>query len=143
MKLQPAAATAAEAATEVTRRDGSFALATPGQGTAIVSLMGASEGGAPWALHPPQQEIQVDGAGRVSPRRLTFKLVAAQLQGQGKPLSLLCFVVVVAAAACPQQTVSLLQQHQQFSSCCCLSLRCLLAAVAGVSCLLQALLGLA
>ncbi|KAL8437399.1 hypothetical protein ACSSS7_000994 [Eimeria intestinalis] len=118
---EPAAATAAAAAaaaagpaTEaagvrgVTKRDGSFALATSGPGVSKVTLGaplqgGPKQGGPPsWALSPQQHTVEVDAAGRVSPPRVTFKLVAAHLQARGPAgLGAMVAAVLLLPPACP------------------------------------------
>ncbi|KAL8271425.1 hypothetical protein Esti_004626 [Eimeria stiedai] len=79
-----AAAEAAAAVRGVTKRDGSFALASSGPGVSSITLEAPQHEAPPaWALSPQQHTVQVDAAGRVSPPRVTFKLVAAQLQAKG------------------------------------------------------------
>ncbi|CDJ44368.1 hypothetical protein, conserved [Eimeria tenella] len=109
--LQPAAtataapATAAAAAAAVTtKRDGSFRLAMPTQGRFVLSVgtpeppggppggpsgappggrLGGPSGGPSWVLSPQQILVEVDAAGRVSPSRVSFKAVAARIEGEG------------------------------------------------------------
>ncbi|KAL8435150.1 hypothetical protein Efla_006371 [Eimeria flavescens] len=104
--LQPAAAPAAAAPAAgvqtVTKKDGSFALAAAAKGVSTVSVGAPSGGPSLLAFSPQQHRVEVDASGRVSPPRISFKLVAAPLRARGPPgLGGPVAAVLLLPAVCP------------------------------------------